>query len=117
MNDAKARMLTNPFYVLELSPDAARMEIERQGKKLLGMLELGLSGAGEYDTPVGRGARTPDMVRTAMAELHDPKRRLAHELWAQLPADALVELQSPERDEAQRAAGWTGAKKALGWSR
>jgi hypothetical protein len=83
---ARARLEENPFYVLGLPPDCARAEMEREGQKLLGMLELGLSAAAEYAHPLGRARRTPELVRQAMAELRDPVRRLAHELWAQLPA-------------------------------
>ncbi len=78
MND---RWADNPFFVLELPVTATRAEIERAGQKWLGMLELDLSRARIYTTPVGARARTPELVRAAMAELRDPARRLAHELW------------------------------------
>ena len=81
---ARERLAHNPFYVLELDPECSRAEVERQGQKLLGMLELELSAASHYDTPLGRQRRTPEQVRAAMAELRDPDRRLLHELWATL---------------------------------
>ena len=75
------RHLANPFLVLELSPSAGREAIERQGAKLLAMLAAGVAGAAAYATPLGARERTPEMVRSAMAELRDPARRLVHEQW------------------------------------
>ncbi len=77
-------MATNPFYVLGLRPDCARAEIEREGQKLLGMLELEMGAASHYRSPLGEHRRTPSQIREAMAELRDPDRRLLHELWATL---------------------------------
>ena len=118
--NAVDRIRDNPFYVLGVKPDATRAEIEREGQKLLGMLELGLKSAGAYATPVGPGERTDDKVRRAMAELRDPERRLGHELWARLPPAAAtatcredaVEAPRPRRDAE---APWEGALAALGW--
>jgi len=75
------RHLANPFLVLELSSSAGREAIERQGAKLLAMLAAGVAGAATYATPLGPRERTSEMVRTAMAELRDPARRLVHEQW------------------------------------
>jgi len=114
---AVEKLRDNPFYVLGVRPAATRAEVEREGQKLLGMLELKLSSAARYQTPVGPAERTADKVRRAMAELRDPERRLEHELWARLdpaarrtpaePADA------PPRSKAD--APWVGALSALGW--
>ena len=38
-----SRIAENPFFVLGLSPDASRIELERKAQKLLGMLELGFA--------------------------------------------------------------------------
>jgi hypothetical protein len=81
---ARERLAHNPFYVLELRPDCSRAEVERAGQTLLGMLELELSQAQSYASPIGRHRRSPELVRTAMAELRDPNKRLLHELWATL---------------------------------
>jgi hypothetical protein len=109
----------NPFYVLGLPARASRAEIEREGQKLLGMLELGLKSAATYATPVGPVERTADKVRRAMAELRDPERRLEHELWARLDPSAAApppDGDTPERRERPRAdAPWKGALAALGW--
>lgn len=122
--DALERIRDNPFYVLGLRPTAARMEIEREGQKLLGMLELKLASAAIYQTPVGPGVRTPEKVREAMAALRDPERRLAHELWARLdptpePRPELDEdLEAFAEAEAERddpLAPWPEALAALGW--
>ncbi len=85
------RFSDNPFYILGLRPDCSRADLEREGQKLLAMLELKLEAARHYPTPLGPRPRTADSVRQAMAELRDPQRRLLHELWAQLPATALTD--------------------------
>jgi len=99
LENARAGHLANPFLVLELPPDASANEIERQGDKLLAMLAAGLGQAARYPTPLGPRARTPELVRAAMAELRDPARRLLHELFARLatalPAAAPALLRFP----------------------
>lgn len=118
------RLADNPFYVLGLRPGCARAEVEREGQRLLSMLELGLSAAERYATPVGERERTPDKVRQAMAELRDPEKRLGHELWASLPperrpaaeSEATVNAASDARAE-ERLAPWPAALAALGWRR
>jgi hypothetical protein len=116
---ATLRIRDNPFYVLGLRPDATRVEIERQGAKLLGMLELKLKSALTYPTPLGRSERTADKVRQAMAELRDPERRLGHELWARLdPQSAPPEGSDATPPEAPRPKAdepWSEALTALGW--
>ncbi|HKO47923.1 MAG TPA: hypothetical protein VJV79_09380 [Polyangiaceae bacterium] len=72
--------------MLGLAPSATRLELERAGQRLLAELAIGRKTALEYDTPVGRNARTPELVRQALAELRDPGRRLVHEAWLQLAA-------------------------------
>ena len=57
----------NPFFVLGLSPDTSRIEIEREAQKLLGMLELGFIDAKTYRTPIGPRTRTPACARHAPA--------------------------------------------------
>lgn len=117
MGDARDKIRDNPFYVLGLRPDATRAEIEREGQKLLGMLELKLSSAARYATPVGTADRTADDVRRAMAELRDPERRLEHELWAILPPAAPAPAETIEAAPRPRAdAPWEGAMAALGWT-
>jgi hypothetical protein len=66
----------NAFYVLGLSPDASSAEIEREGRKILGMIELGLAQGKTYSCPLGTFDRDATMVREAMARLRDPKIRL-----------------------------------------
>jgi curved DNA-binding protein CbpA len=108
----------NPFYVIGLPPSASRAEIERQGQKLLGLLELKLQSAASYATPVGSSERTADKVRRAMAELRDPERRLEHELWARLeprPAAAAPVHEVPTVVRRRADAPWPGALAALGW--
>jgi hypothetical protein len=117
------RIRDNPFYVLGLRPDATRQAIERQGTKLLGMLELKLKSAAAYPTPVGRAVRTEEKVRSAMAELRDPARRLEHEIWARLDPEAApaatTDVTASDEEMSPRAAKavdpWPEALAALGW--
>ncbi|MBI5497090.1 MAG: hypothetical protein HY904_18895 [Deltaproteobacteria bacterium] len=108
----------NPFYLLELPPECTRADVERQGQKLLGMLELGLPGAATHPTPAGARPRDADGVRWAMAELRDPARRLAHEATAQLPARMDPgSTTTPPSGEPRGPAGVPGLLMAAGWGR
>jgi hypothetical protein len=109
--NARDRWRENPFYVLGLRPDCSRMDVEREGHKLLAMLQLGLAAAQKYRTPLGEMPRTPEAVRFAMAELRDPLKRLEYEIWAQLPPDAEVK----PSETRSRPAPWVGARRLLGW--
>ena len=119
--DALRPITDNPFYVLGLRPTCAAMEAEREGRKLLGMLELRLSEAARYTTPVGERARTIEKVREAMAELRDPDRRLVHELWAQLDPQSdrekcvRIEPAGETIGPSEGPAPWSEALQALGW--
>jgi hypothetical protein len=105
-----ASVVENPFFVLGISPDASRIEIEREAQKLLGMLELGFASAKTYATPLGPRPRTAEAVRAAVAALRDPYDRLVAELWARhAPPPA------PARTAAQRAGTLPALRRALGW--
>ena len=106
-----AKIVDNPFFVLGLSPDASRIEIEREAQKLLGMLELGFTEAASYATPLGPQPRTAEMVRAAVAALRDPYRRLVAELWARHAPPAAESAPSPPKPEPAHA----GLRRALGW--
>jgi len=82
----RERWLENPFFVLGIATNATRVEVERAGQRLLAELVINRKSALEYETPVGPNARTPDLVRQALAELRDPARRLLHEAWANVRA-------------------------------
>lgn len=106
-----ACIVDNPFLVLGLSPDASRIEIEREAQKLLGMLELDFAGASTYATPLGPRPRTAEAVRAAVAALRDPYQRLVAELWARHapPVRTEAPAQEPSSDDAgslRRALGW-----------
>lgn len=107
----------NPFYVLGVSPDASRIEIEREAHKLLGMLELGFAAATHYATPVGARPRTAEAVRAAVAALRDPQRRLVAELWVRhappVRPDGDDEL--PRDEPATAPAPTASLRRALGW--
>jgi hypothetical protein len=106
----------NPFYVLGLSPEASRIEIEREGQKLLGMIELGFGDALTYATPLGPRPRDADGVRAALAVLRDPSRRLLAELWARHAPPIADEAPAPSKKSASEArAGMPAARARLGW--
>lgn len=122
--DPSRRIADNPFYILALPPDCSRLEIEREGQKWLGMLEVGLSAARHYWTPLGAMERTTHKVREAMAELRDPERRLRHELWARLAPEHVGDAPGvePTGKDAPgfadaRARRFVNARARLGWSR
>ncbi len=114
--ELRARLLENPFYVLELAPDCSRADIERAGQKLLAMLELGLSGADRYATPLGDGRRDTAKVREAMAELRDPQRRLLHELWVARPTGSEA-ISSDAHLDDEVLPSFPNAPSTLGWRR
>jgi hypothetical protein len=135
-NNARAQQLTslleNPFVVLELLPTATSMEVERQGKKLLMMLEAGIQGAETVLTVAGPRPRTAEQVRKAMAQLFDPAQRLRAEPFATLwhagggPRSASDDaFNDPAHDDARglnaelgsSAQGFAGAFAALPWWR
>lgn len=107
------KIADNPFFVLGLSPEASRIEVEREAQKLLGMLELGFAGAATYATPLGPRPRTAELVRAAVAALRDPYQRLIAELWArhappprpERPASP-APAPAPTREGLRRALGW-----------
>jgi hypothetical protein len=114
------RLDDNPFYVLGLSPDASRIEIEREAQKLLGMLELGFGDVARYATPVGARPRTAEAVRAAVAALRDPYRRLVAELFARnAPRPHLGEPAAPASATGDDTAPATATpellRRALGW--
>jgi hypothetical protein len=111
MSSAARRLSDNPLVVLGLGAGASRMEIEREGQKLLGMLELGFAEAATYATPLGPRPRTAELVRAAIAALRDPAQRLAAELW--LCADAPAPPVTAKADEPD---AWPEAAAVLDWS-
>ena len=106
-----AKIVDNPFFVLGVTPDASRIEIEREAQKLLGMLELDFADARSYQTPLGPRPRTHEAVRAAVAALRDPYRRLVAELWARHAPPA----QPAAPPEPPREPGHPGLRRRLGW--
>jgi hypothetical protein len=106
------RVSENPFLILGVAPTATRIEIEREAQKLLGMLELGFEAALTYQTPLGPRTRTAELVRTAVATLRDPARRLAAEVWA-TGAEPVAPGAPP--DPASAVPGWDDALARMGW--
>lgn len=105
------RIAENPFYVLGLERDCSRQDVEREGQKLLSMLTLGLEEAQAYTTPVGERPRTAELIRHAMSELREPRRRLVHELLAALPATSVVPV---KRSGARLVLTWPEAPVVTG---
>jgi hypothetical protein len=124
---SRERITENPFYVLGLRPECSRADLEREGQKLLALLELSVESVKTYRTPLGPMPRTADRVRKALAELRDPQKRLLHELWAQLPATepeppaAAAPGLSDSSDASDGGDGgevpgpWPDAREALGF--
>jgi hypothetical protein len=88
------------------------MEIERQGKKLLGMLELELQKSVTFQTPYGPQPRTPERIREAVQLLLDPARRLPFEPWAaaqfsRAQSEAATTTPTPSPDPLPLAGGAT----------
>ncbi len=105
------KIADNPFFVLGVTAEASRIEVEREAQKLLGMLELGFAEVRTYATPLGPRERTAEMVRAAVAALRDPYRRLVAELWARhapppRPEPPVRESPQPPREGLRRALGW-----------
>jgi hypothetical protein len=110
MIDPLADWRSNPFFVLDVSPQASRTEVERAGQKLLGVLALGAAGAAHYDTPFGPATRDADAVRRALATLRDPNERVIHELWASVATGVGGEPGAPA------AQAWEEAARTIGWN-
>jgi hypothetical protein len=107
--DPLAAWRANPFFTLEIGTQASRVEVERAGQRLLGLLAVGNEGAGRYDTPFGPATRDADGVRQALAALRDPNERLIHELWANVARSIDVKRERP-------GAGWEAGQHAFGWT-
>ena len=106
------RIAENPFYVLGVATTASRTDVEREGSKLLSMLQLDLKESKRYRSPVGEHPRTAEAVRAAMAELRDPRRRLVHELLASLPVTVAV----PTATDAKKSElKWPRAPMVFGY--
>jgi hypothetical protein len=105
---SRRRLVENPFFVLGVGPESSRPEAERTAQRLIAELALGRESARFYETPIGRVERTADLVRAAIAELRDPERRLAHEVWAALP----VHGGAPA--DAEHAIPWSICARAFG---
>ena len=97
--------------MLGLSPDASRIELEREAQKLLGMLELAFAAAQTYATPLGPRMRTAEMVRAAVAALRDPMQRLVAELWARNAPP----MRETEPQAAAHAVAEQVTRRGLGW--
>ncbi len=108
--DPLAAWRGNAFFVLGVSPQASRAEVERAGQKLLGLLALGSASAGRYDTPFGPATRDADGVRQALAALRDPLERVVHELLADIsPGTGEMGHENPR-------GAWKAAGRAIGWA-
>lgn len=101
----------NAFWVLELSPDASPGEIERSGRKLVALLEVGAVSAQKYTCLVGTFPRDATMVREALAALRDPKRRAREACIAGLLSIPAGECGSDDTLDAPVA----GARAAAGF--
>ena len=101
----------NPYFILEIDATAAPGEIERAGRKLLGLLDVGSEKVVKYTCSFGTFDRDATMIREAMSELRDPKKRARHALLASLlgasAASSEVDIDAPLAD-AFALAGYPG---------
>jgi hypothetical protein len=109
--DPLKRWRENPFFLLGILPGASELEIEREGRKLLAQLELGLKAVRSVETPLGPVERTPDNVRAALVELKDPRKRRAYALWAQVPRAGSNDAEGG----GCALEPFAGAMRAIGW--
>jgi hypothetical protein len=116
MSSASRRISDNPLTVLGLPAGASRIEIEREGQKLIGMLELGFAEAQTYATPLGPRPRTVELVRAAIAALRDPAHRLVAELWLGEAAPAAAAPAPVDEARHEEPAAWPDAPALLDWS-
>lgn len=96
-HDPRRRVVECPFLVLDLPVDASRAEVERTARRLLDEIALGRDSARTYWTPLGRRARSDELVRVAAAQLRDPRARVVHEVVARA-------AQGRSRDDASEPA-------------
>jgi hypothetical protein len=101
--DPLAAWRCNPFFVLGVEIEASRIEVERAGHRLLGLLAIGSASARRYETPFGSAVRDEDSVRQAMALLRDPGERVVHELLADVAPGALRAEERATPDAGERA--------------
>jgi len=88
----------NAFWVLGVSPEATPADVEREGRKILGLFGVGAKSASSYTCPLGTFRRDETMVREAMTALRDPKRRARERCLARLldgASDRVVEPDAP----------------------
>jgi hypothetical protein len=105
---ARELVVQNPFYVLDVSVNATRTEVERAGQRWLAQLGVGAQAAQFYRTPLGEFERTPDLVRQSLAELRDPGTRLTYEIWrSEFDAAAVTPSMRTDYEEALRVIGWS----------
>jgi hypothetical protein len=105
-DDPLATWRSNPFFVLGIGIEASRIEVERAGQRLLGLLAIGSESARCYHTPFGPAMRDEDSVRQAMAQLRDPGERVVHELLADVAPSALrAEARATSEAEARAFPG------------
>lgn len=102
----REELAKNPFFVLELTTGASRMDVERASQRLLSLLAIGAGAARRYECPLGVFERDEDQVRQAAATLRDPSRRLAWEFWAELPRGVV---------ENEATGGWPDALRSIAW--
>ena len=103
----------NAFWILDTSPDASPAEIERAGRKLVVLLEVGADSAKKYSCALGTFDRDATMVREAMSLLRDPRARAKEACVAKLFAMQPDERGSDDDTDApavgaRRAAGYLG---------
>lgn len=95
----------NPYYVLGLGPDATPGEIEREGRKILALIDVGSPRGLKYECALGELDRDATLVRESIAVLRDPKARAKYACLARL-----VSIDAGAREVAEKK----GHRAALG---
>lgn len=83
-----------PFWVLNLTPEAANSDIDKAARDLTAKLQFGMAEAKSFSSPLGQHQRDEQLIRDARSTLQDPALRLLAEFWyfaADKPSDSPVE--------------------------
>lgn len=94
-----------PFWVLELTPDATGIDIEKSTRDITAKITLGVPNAEFFAIPQGKRTRDAFLIREAKAKLIDPTARLLAEYWYVKP------LETTDTESSLPASTW---KKSLG---
>lgn len=76
-----------PFWVLQLTPSATTVEIEKAARDIAAKMQFGMAGSDLFLTPLGEMQRDEYWLREARAKLQNPAERIVAEFWYTDPRD------------------------------